>query len=283
MPQPDGVQAERSNQAELLTIGAFSRETRLSLKALRLYDELGLLVPRRVDEHTGYRYYSQDQVETARLVFLLRQVDMPLSVIGEVLVASGGDAVRLVLSHWRDVEKDLEVRRELVSRVLGRLRGEVRVAHEVKVREVPERKFLSIEERTLADALPGLIQRNADSLLDHARETAVEVTGPIIVVYHGQVSMDADGPVEVCLPVAGLVEPFGNARVRLEPAHQEAYARVTKAEVAYPKILEAYDSVAAWLHALGKRMTMSPREVYFAEWSDLGEDDPACDVAFPFE
>ena len=98
-----------------------------------------------------------------------------------------------------------------------------------------------------------------------------------------EVTMDADGPVEVCLPVAGQVEPFGDARVRLEPAHQEAYARVTKAEVAYPKILEAYDSVAAWLHALGKRMTMSPREVYFAEWSDLGEGDPACDVAYPFE
>lgn len=283
MPEPQVVQAKGAVTEELLTIGAFSRETRLSLKALRLYDELGLLAPRRVDEHTGYRYYAPDQVESARLVFLLRQVDMPLSVIAEVLAAPGGDAVRLVQAHWRGVEKDLEVRRGLVSRVLARLRGEVSVAHDVKVREVPERKFLSIEDRTLADALPELISRSGTALMRHAQGSGVEVAGPMIVIYHGQVSMDADGPVEVCLPVAGSVEPFGAARVRLEPAHEEAYARITKAEVEYPKILEAYDSVAAWLHANGKRRTLSPREVYFAEWDGLGADDPACDVAFPFE
>lgn len=283
MPQPQGVQAERTVEAELLTIGAFSRETRLSLKALRLYDELGLLAPRRVDEHTGYRYYSPDQVESARLVFLLRQVDMPLSVIAEVLAASGGDAVRLVQAHWREVEKDMEVRRGLISLVLARLRGEVSVAHDVKVREVPERKFLSIEERSLADGLSELIGRSGMALMRHAQSSGVEVAGPMIVIYHGQVSMDADGPVEVCLPVAGSVEPFGSARVRLEPAHEEAYARITKAEVEYPRILEAYDSVAAWLSSNGKRQTMSPREVYFAEWDGLGSDDQACDVAFPFE
>ena len=63
----------------------------------------------------------------------------------------------------------------------------------------------------------------------------------------------------------------------------EAYARITKREVEYPKILEAYDSVGAWLHEQGKQGTMSPREVYFAQWDEVGDDDPACDVAFPFE
>ena len=43
---------------KLLTIGEFARESRLSPKALRLYDQLGLLRPCRVDEWTGYRYYA---------------------------------------------------------------------------------------------------------------------------------------------------------------------------------------------------------------------------------
>lgn len=51
----------------LLPIGAFARRSRLSLKALRLYDELGLLPPARVDPETGYRSYVADQVDRARL------------------------------------------------------------------------------------------------------------------------------------------------------------------------------------------------------------------------
>ncbi|MFY9863288.1 MAG: MerR family transcriptional regulator, partial [Trebonia sp.] len=52
---------------KLLTIGEFARASRLSPKALRLYDELGLLRPVRVDEYSGYRYYSPDQLDQARL------------------------------------------------------------------------------------------------------------------------------------------------------------------------------------------------------------------------
>ena len=48
---------------KLLTIGEFARASRLSPKALRLYDELGLLRPVRVDEYSGYRYYSPDQLD----------------------------------------------------------------------------------------------------------------------------------------------------------------------------------------------------------------------------
>ena len=56
---------------QLLTIGTFSKRSRLSLKALRLYGDISLLEPVVVDEHTGYRYYDEDQLEAARLIGLL--------------------------------------------------------------------------------------------------------------------------------------------------------------------------------------------------------------------
>lgn len=75
---------------ELLGIGAFAARARLSAKALRLYDQLGLLAPARVDEVTGYRFYRTSQVERARTVALLRQLDMPLARIAEVVDADDG-------------------------------------------------------------------------------------------------------------------------------------------------------------------------------------------------
>jgi effector-binding domain-containing protein len=52
--------------------------------------------------------------------------------------------------------------------------------------------------------------------------------------------------------------------------------------VRYPEILRAYDAVSGWLQAQGHKSTLPPREVYFADLSTVGDDEPACDIAFPY-
>ena len=59
-----------------MSIGEFARRSRLSAKALRLYDELGLLPPARVDEDSGYRFYGAGQLKQARLIAALRQLQI---------------------------------------------------------------------------------------------------------------------------------------------------------------------------------------------------------------
>lgn len=64
-----------------MTIGEFARLSHLSIKALRLYDSMGLLKPASVDEESGYRYYLPSQVEPARLISLLRRLEMRRSLM----------------------------------------------------------------------------------------------------------------------------------------------------------------------------------------------------------
>jgi len=64
---------------EEVSIGEFARRSLLSVKALRLYDELGVLKPARVDDASGYRFYDLDQLADARLVAMLRQLEFPLA------------------------------------------------------------------------------------------------------------------------------------------------------------------------------------------------------------
>lgn len=109
-----------------LTIGAFARASRLSPKALRLYDELGLLAPARVDGTTGYRYYTEAQLERARLVAWLRRVGMPLARIGPVcdLYETDPPAAGLDISaYWAQVETETAARRDLVTFLVGQLSG----------------------------------------------------------------------------------------------------------------------------------------------------------------
>lgn len=86
---------------ELLTTGAFAREAGLSRKALRVYEEHGVLVPAAVDAQTGYRYYEPEQLRTARLVARLRRMDMPLPLVRDVC-ALQGPAAAAAVAAFRD-------------------------------------------------------------------------------------------------------------------------------------------------------------------------------------
>jgi len=85
---------------DVVTIGEFARLTRLSPKALRLYDELGLLPPARVDPDSGYRLYEPGQLERARLVASLRQIGVPLAEIKPMLDMTPSESLRDLWRSW---------------------------------------------------------------------------------------------------------------------------------------------------------------------------------------
>src|SRR5215212_1612780 len=77
--------ANMKQQKDLLSTGAFADLSRLSLKALRLYNQLDILRPVHVDPQTSYRYYGPGQIPRARMIRNLRDMDMPLAEIRRVL------------------------------------------------------------------------------------------------------------------------------------------------------------------------------------------------------
>ncbi|MFE7271180.1 MerR family transcriptional regulator [Streptomyces sp. NPDC057623] len=278
---------------ELLTIGAFAARARLSAKALRLYDRLGLLAPTHVDEVSGYRYYRADQIERARLVALLRQLDMPLARIAEVLEAPDGAAAAARLdAYWADVEARVAGQRTLAEYLRGRLSGrssEMYGKFVVETVDVPEQVLITETRHVLASELPAWIGASLGRL-EKAAEECGGITAAPFVVYHSDVSMESDGPAESCVPVADeaaareWVEKrgrTGETKVRVEPAQRLAYTRITKAQVAHPQILAAFEAVETWIPQQGLWQAGPCREVYFADWDAAGSEDPVCDVAFP--
>ena len=100
---------------KLLTIGEFARAARLSPKALRLYDELGLLQPHAVDKWSGYRYYAPSQLDRARLIAWLRRLGMPLAQIGAVVDAAPAEAAALVAAFLQVSEAEFAERQRLAQ------------------------------------------------------------------------------------------------------------------------------------------------------------------------
>ncbi|MFJ2771994.1 MerR family transcriptional regulator [Streptomyces sp. NPDC087300] len=280
------------NDDDLLSIGTFAARARLSPKALRLYDRLGLLPPAHVDEANGYRYYRAGQIEAARTVALLRRLDMPLADIAEVVGSGGARAARALDAYWAGVEERFAEQRTLARYLRGRLSGrntELYATFEVETVDVPERHVITETRHLVADELPTWIAASTARLEEAARECGGAVA-PCFVVYHSEVTEESDGPAEACVPVADAAaarawaERRGRAfdtKVRVEPAHRLAYTRITKAQVSFPQIIAAFDAVEAWAAERGLTLTGPCREVYFAEWAETGPDDEVCDVAFP--
>jgi DNA-binding transcriptional MerR regulator len=109
---------------ELLPIGRFARLSGLSVGALRHYDELDLLRPARTDPFTKYRLYRRDQLEAARTIVRLRDLEVPLETIRELLATDDpADRRRLLREHRTRIEART-FRLQRVLHILGQLSSE---------------------------------------------------------------------------------------------------------------------------------------------------------------
>lgn len=146
----------------MLTIGAFAKASRLSPKALRLYDELELLRPARVDPGTGYRYYAAEQLGRARLVAWLRRLGMPLAGIRRVCALEPEEAAREIGAYWAGVEAETAARRDLAAFLVDQLSPS------------PGKDTSMLELRCSALSDTGLVREaNQDSVHAGARVLAV--------------------------------------------------------------------------------------------------------------
>lgn len=265
----------------LLTIGVFARRSRLSMKALRLYERIGLLSPVKVDPHTGYRWYSEDQLFTARLIVALRRLDMPLSDVAQVVSVPGKAAAEIVSAYWTAVERRVAAQRDLADRLrLSLLGGPDRFAEfDVAERAVPAQIVLAEKRSVNLRDLPAMIS-GATQRLTRLAATHGGVAGERLVIFHGEVNEDGDGPVEVCVPVGSASE-----RTRSEPAHREAYVTVTKAQFEWPQILSAYDAVEHWIDHRLRAPSGPSREIYRSgvDPHTAAPTDEICDVAIPIK
>ena len=264
-----------------LSIGEFSQRTRLSPKALRLYGELGLLPPARVDPDSGYRFYREDQIERAWLIGLLRRLDMPLATIRELLPLDGAEADEALAKWWDGVETVGAERRSLVAYLRARLRGEEQTMYDINVRHLPERRLVSINRHVDAPGT-GAFFDEAFSRLRAAGPGLQGIEGVPFLVFYGEVSEDSDGPIELCRPVDVAAAASGtDIQYRVEAAHDEAYIRLTLKEMGWPELLPACDALERWTRENGREPAGALRQLLIADQRTASPDTPVCDLSVP--
>jgi len=277
---------------EEISIGEFARRSRLSLKALRLYDELGVLVPSRVDQASGYRYYDTAQLDEARLVVMMRQLQLPLAAVKELLACDPADAATRIAEHWRDAEAAHDARRDLADYVVNRLRGKRSVMYEVGTREMPERSLLCLKRNVELQEQFAFGKEFIAILRERPLPKIEGREGAAFCIYWSHPSADSDGLIEWCKPVpdaeaSALAEDYPELTLRTEPAHLEAFVALPAGYQAVQWDL-ACGSLDAWVQEAeqeheGERLALTPEDLGLrTTYLATGPSDVGIDLAIPF-
>jgi effector-binding domain-containing protein len=265
--------------ANLIPIGRFSRMTRLSVRALRRYDQLGLLVPALVDPSSSYRYYTYSQANRAEAIRILRRLDMPLEQIRELLESDDAAvAAKLLQVHRGRLEDELERQRRrlaFIERLIER-EGNV-MPYEVRVKHVPAQRVAATRRTTTLGTIGPDI---ADALMRIGRALhGAATTGPPLVVFVDVVDEEGGGDVEVAVPVAAAFEGTADVAGKELPATTVAW---TVHHGPFDEIGPAYHTVAGWIQEHGHEVAGPPREVYLTDPHQTPDEaDHRTEVQFP--
>lgn len=245
----------------LIPIGQFSRMVRLSIKALRLYADRGLLLPAYVDAGTGYRYYQRGQARRAEVIRMLRAVDMSLDDIRAVLDAgTNGDVRDQLEAHRRRLEERLATQQRLLVFLESLMANEERIMpYEITVSPVKPQVVGGIRLRTSLKSIKSDVSSGFMKLMQGIGRFRCVPAGPPMLVYHDVIDELTEGDVEVCVPVQTPFDGDDQFRCHDLPGGEVA---ATVHHGPYEELSSAYRTLAEWMMRNGYEVEGATREIY---------------------
>jgi effector-binding domain-containing protein len=196
-----------------LTIGKFSQITRLSQKALRLYDQKGILRPTVKDDLTGYRYYKITQIDLGLKIKYLTWMGFSLAEITEILnAANQGDQTTIQL-HFSKRLDDIHEEIDRLQRVEQLLNGTSTIAEIFMntsppiIKTVPKTRVIAKRQNgSYNDTINDLISQLMRQIYSpDNRKAFVTINGPVICIEHDKEFKEVDADIEIAIPITGRI------------------------------------------------------------------------------
>ena len=271
----------------MIRIGDFSKLSRVSVKTLRFYDEMGLLKPVEVDRFTGYRYYEFDQLATLYRILALKDLGFSLEEIGRLLDSDlSTEQMRGMLKLRKaEIRQRVQEEMERLERVELRLRQieqeNFMSKYDVVIKKIDPVTVAAVrgvvptppDQRVLWDELMGFLQGYNDRMI-----------GPPQAIYHDGEFKERDWDIEVCMPITRAMTPTERVQVYDLPGYEKMACVVHSGPFA--TIGEAYDALAKWIGQNGYQIVGPGRELNLRLPDRLGDQhDPNTvnEIQFPVE
>jgi effector-binding domain-containing protein len=269
----------------MFTIGEFSKITGLTIKALRLYHEKGIIEPHVVDPQSGYRYYSHQDAEKARVVRLLKGMMLGLDEIAEILrdCRDDADTVELLERQRTRLEgrlKDLKKAKRTIDSIVTAERKAIAMnqdkTSEIVEKNVPDLRIAGIRWKGRYGDTGRYFGRLAKHLYRY-------MAGKPFNMYYDEGYKEEDADVESCVPVREdkEIKTPEDISVRTLPGGK-VVSIIHKGP--YDQLGRSYEKITLYLKQKKYRVTAPPREIYIKGPGFLFKGNPKnylTEIQFP--
>jgi len=272
----------------MFKIGDFSKLSMVSVKALRYYDEIGLLKPARVDDFTGYRYYSASQLTRLNRILVMKDMGLSLEQITHLLDEElAPDQIRGMLRlkqselHQQLVEGQARLAR--IEAWLQAFEQEVTMpAYDVVLKQVAPLQVAQI--RGVAPSMEQIgptLERLFDQVLGYISQQGAIIRGPAITLYYDTEFCERDVNVGACMPFEGPLKNGEQVKVEELPAVETMASVIHYGS--FSTLNQAYNAIVKWVEANGYHICGPNRELNL-EYERGGDQSKfVTEVQFPVE
>ena len=234
----------------MFKIGDFSRLTQVSVRMLRYYDELDLLKPVRVDQSSGYRYYSADQLGRLNRILALRDLGLSLEQIATLLNQDlTPEQLRGMLKLKRsELQRELVEGQAQLDRIEKWLQQEevLMPAYDVVTKKlepitVAEARGLAPDYERLGPTLDKLF----DAVMTFISQQNAKSTTPGITLYYDEGFRDKDWHVGACMGISGKVQDNEQIKVITLPGYDLVASVVHHGP--FSSMGDAYKALLEWI------------------------------------
>lgn len=272
----------------MLKISEFARLTQLPVKTIRFYDEIGLLKPAHVDEWTGYRYYSAEQLPRLYRILALKALGFSLEQIRDLLEqqVSAEQLRGMLILKRADIQQRLEEEQERLQYVEAKLRlietEDIMGGYDVVMKAMPAVRVASVRDEspsfaTLARTFERLFGELTRYVYHHGAQLNAKPGENAFTVYHQ--AEHEPLAVEAALGVIGALPPSDRVQVYDLPALPHAVSVIHRGP--YSTIESAYAAAMKWIEVNHYALAGPVREVYLAFDRDGDPANYVTEVVLP--
>jgi effector-binding domain-containing protein/DNA-binding transcriptional MerR regulator len=272
----------------MLKIGDFSKLSQVSLKALRFYDEMGLLKPSQIDRFTSYRYYTVDQLPRLNRILALKDLGFSLEQIRQILEQDLAPAELRGMLRLKqaEIQQEMDGERARLVRIEARLR-QIEQENPMSKYDVVIKKVSPLTVVSAREIIPqyGEIGRLIGEVFGFLGRKGIQPVGAPFTIWHDHDFKDTEVDAELAVPVnvSAANAVSGNEKVKISQLPAAAMACVIH-QGSYDDFGQAYTALGEWIEANGYRICGSNREIYLS--GPESSPDPAnyvTEIQFPVE
>lgn len=252
----------------MFKIGDFSMLSKVPVKTLRYYDQIDLLKPKQIDQDSGYRYYSAEQLLEVNRIFLYKELGFTLKQMGQLLREdiSVEQIQGMFLLKESEIQQLIEKEQQKLARIKERMHlikreGCVEKEQEVIIKSVESKRIMSFQSNGTVDEIPSFFQMFHHLLHKHQQES---ISGPQVVLWRESLEKESEFEFEVGYSVKSFrcSLPQGMT-IRTLPAEDTMATLLFHSHS--PSAQTACVDLATWIEHNGYRVKddQPGREIYY--------------------